>query len=448
MENKYGNTKMKICINFFRLIMAVGIFVSVAATAADAQPGDVAPQTSKGARAKAVIEIWLWGGPSHLETFDPKPDAGYDYNGGFKAIQTNVPGIEISEFLPKLAGQADKFSIIRSMTHGNNGHETATYLMQTGREPGGKVFPCIGAVIGMMKGYDYGYSGKIPPYIVLTTAKGRFSEIGFLNPKYKPLVTGGDPNANVFAVEGIVNAGVTKEQQNKNREFLKTIDRLGSFVTSGGEFGKFDSSGDEAYNLIAGEAGSVFDLSRETKEMRDLYGRNWFGQSCLAARRLVEYGVPYVTINFSGWDSHKRHFQTMRNKLSQLDQGLSALLQDLHDRGLLDSTIVWCSGEFGRQPKVSWDSPWNGGRQHYGKCFSTLVAGGGFKGGCAVGKSDDKAENPVERPVWPQDFLGSIYELMGINPDAKMPNPMGEDIKIMPPESKSGRLREIYESKP
>lgn len=422
--------------------MAASVFSLIAAAWASDPPGVAQPQ-AKGGRAKAVIEIWLWGGPSQLETFDPKPDAGNDYNGGFKAIPTNVPGMEISEFLPKLAGQADKYSIIRSMTHGNNGHETATYFMQTGREPGGKVYPCIGAVIGMMKGYDYGYSGKIPPYIVLTAAKGRFSEIGFLNPKYKPLVTGGDPNANVFAVEGIVNAGMTKEQHNKGREFLKATDRLGNFVASSREFGKFDNSGDEAYDLIAGDAGSVFDLGRETKEIRDLYGRNWFGQSCLAARRLVESGVPYVTINFSGWDSHKRHFQTMRNKLLLFDQGLSALLQDLHDRGLLDSTIVWCSGEFGRQPKVSWDSPWNGGRQHYGKCFSALVAGGGFKGGCVVGKSDDKGENPAERPVWPQDFLGSIYELMGINPDAKMPNPMGEDIKVMAPESKCGRLREI-----
>ena len=403
-----------------------------------------AEEVDKKGKAKSVIEIWLWGGPSQLETFDPKPDAGNDYNGGFKAIATNVPGMEISEFLPRLAKHAEKYSLIRSMTHGINGHETASYLMQTGRDPGGKVYPGIGAVIGMMRGYDYGYQGKIPPYIVLTSAKGRFSELGFLNPKYKPLVTGGDPNGAVFAVEGIVNAGVTKEQQKKNRKFLMQMDTLGQVISNNANFEKFDQSSDEAYDLIAGEAGSVFDLNKESKETRELYGRNWFGQSCLAARRLVEYGVPYVTINFNGWDTHKRHFQTMRGKMQQLDQGLSALLQDLHDKGLLDTTIVWCSGEFGRQPRISLESPWNGGRQHYGKCFSALIAGGGFRGGRIVGASDEKGENPVLRPVYPQDFLGSIYELVGIDPDGKMPNPMGEAIFVMPPQSKLGRLKEIY----
>lgn len=396
------------------------------------------------AKPRAVIEIWLWGGPSHLETFDPKPDAGSDYNGGFKAISTNVPGIRISEFLPMLAKQADRYSIIRSMTHGINGHETATYLMQTGREPGGKVFPAIGAVIGMMKGYEYGYKGKIPPYVVIPVAKGRFSELGFLNPKYRPLVTGGDPNAAVFAVEGIVNQALSKEQQRKNREFLAKLDSMGKEIGRNPDLLKFDAAGDEAYELITGEAGEVFDLGKESKETRESYGRNTFGQSCLAARRLVECGVPYITINSPGWDTHKRHFQTLRQKSPQLDQGLAALLQDLSDRKLLDSTVVWCSGEFGRQPKVSQESPWNGGRQHYGKCFSALVAGGGFKGGCVVGSSDEKGENPVDRPVYPQDFLGSIYELVGIDPDAKMPNPMGEDISIVPPQSKHGRLKEIY----
>jgi hypothetical protein len=395
-------------------------------------------------KVKSVIEIWLWGGPSHIETFDPKISAGYDYDGGFKAIPTNVPGVEVSEFLPNLAKIADKYSIIRSMTHGNNGHETATYLMQTGRPAGGKVYPGIGAVIGMMKGYDHGYKGKIPPYIVLTQAKGRFSEIGFLNPKYKPLVTGGDPNAQVFAVEGIVNAGLTKEQQKQNRIFLDKLDGLESLLAENPNFKEFDKAGDEAYELIVGSAGEVFDLNKETKEVRGLYGRNWFGQSCLAARRLAEGGVPYITINFNGWDTHKRHFQTMKNKMPQLDQGLTALLQDLEQRGLLDTTIVWCSGEFGRQPKVSWESPWNGGRQHHGQCFSALVAGGGFKGGAVVGKSDERAENPIERLVYPQDFLGSIYELAGIDPDGAMPNPMGEDIKVLPPQSEGGRLREIY----
>jgi hypothetical protein len=395
-------------------------------------------------RAKSVIEIWLWGGPSQLETFDPKPNAGADYNGGFKAIPTNVKGMEISEFLPNLAKQADKFSVIRSMTHGVFGHETASYLMQTGRKPGGAVYPGIGAVIGMMRGYDYGYTGKIPPYVVLTRNKGRFSATGFLNPKYKPLVTGGDPNASTFLVEGIVSKGVTKDKQRQRRKILNDMDILGKVLPENKKFQEFDKAGDEAYELIVGDAGDVFNLSKEPKEIRDLYGRNSFGQACLAARRLVEYGVPYITINFNGWDTHKRHFQTLNQKMPQLDHGLSALLQDLQKHGLLDSTIVWCSGEFGRKPKLSMDSPWYGGRQHWGNCFSALVAGGGFKGGHVVGASDSKGEFPVERPVYPQDFLGSIYELMGINPDAKMPKSTGKDVTFMPKQSKYGRLKEIY----
>jgi len=316
--------------------------------------------------------------------------------------------------------------------------------MQTGRKPGGAVYPGIGAVIGMMRGYDYGYTGKIPPYVVLTRNKGRFSATGFLNPKYKPLVTGGDPNASTFLVEGIVSKGVTKDKQRQRRKILNDMDILGKVLPENKKFQEFDKAGDEAYELIVGDAGDVFNLSKEPKEIRDLYGRNSFGQACLAARRLVEYGVPYITINFNGWDTHKRHFQTLNQKMPQLDHGLSALLQDLQKHGLLDSTIVWCSGEFGRKPKLSMDSPWYGGRQHWGNCFSALVAGGGFKGGHVVGASDSKGEFPVERPVYPQDFLGSIYELMGINPDAKMPKSTGKDVTFMPKQSKYGRLKEIY----
>jgi len=292
-------------------------------------------------KAKSVIEIWLWGGPSHLETFDPKPEAGFAYNAGFKSIPTNVKGMELSEFMPKLAKQADKFSVIRSMTHGVNGHETASYLMQTGRKPGGTVYPGIGALIGMMKGYDYGYKGKIPPYVVMTKNKGRFSEVGFLNPKYKPLVTGGDPNASTFLVDGIVTKGVTKEQQKRKRKVLEEMDLLGKAVPGNKELQKFDEAGDEAYDLIIGDAGEVFNLNKESKETRNLYGKNSFGQSCLAARRLVQAGVPYITLNFTGWDTHKRHFQSMNQKMPQLDAGIAALLADLKKHGLLDSTIVW-----------------------------------------------------------------------------------------------------------
>ena len=179
-------------------------------------------------KARSVIQIWLAGGPSHLDTFDPKPEAGSDYCGPLnKPIATNVGGVRIGELLPRLATQADKFSIIRSMTHGNNGHETAAYLTQTGRQPGERlVFPCVGAVVSLFRGYDAGYKGMIPPYVVLTQPQGRFSESGFLGPRYQPFATGGDPAQQRFMVEGVVSQGVSDKQQKDRRELLHKLDAL------------------------------------------------------------------------------------------------------------------------------------------------------------------------------------------------------------------------------
>ena len=384
-------------------------------------------------RARAVIQIWMWGGPSHLDTFDPKPEAGRDYCGPLdKTLETNVKGIRINAELPLLAKQADKYSIIRGMTHGINGHETASYIAQTGREPGRLVYPCAGAVVALFKGQRPGYKGLVPPYVVLTRPQGRFSEAGFLGSRFKPFATGGDPNRTPFSVEGIIAPGITDERQRRRRDLLRRLDTLGKAMPDNPAFVEFAKCETEAYGMIFGEVRTVFDLSKETKATRDLYGRNTFGQSCLMARRLVERGVPYVTVNYGGWDSHKRHFEAMKRKLPELDQGMSALLGDLSDRGLLDTTIVWWGGEFGRTPKIQWGSPWNGGRGHYGKCYSVVVAGGGFKGGRVVGASDATGENVAERPVHPRVLIRSIYALMGIDPDGWLPNPRGLRTKVLP----------------
>jgi len=416
----------------------------VPAWAAEPKPATGAAEAT--ARAKAVIQIWMWGGPSQLDTFDPKPEAGYDYCGPLShPIPTNVPGIQICELLPLLAQQADKYSIIRSMTHGIFGHETAAYFVQTGHKPEdhGLVYPGIGAVVSLLKGYDHGYKGPIPPYVVLTTPQGRFSEVGFLGLRYKPFVTGGDPNQKRFAVEGYVAEGITDERQRDRRELLHALDTLGKAMPAAPQFARFDQAEDKAYDLILGDARKIFDLSEEKDDLRDRYGRTKFGQSCLAARRLIEHGVPYVTINYAGWDTHKRHFETMRTKLPEMDKGMAALLQDLAERSLLESTIVWWGGEFGRTPRVQWEEPWNGGRGHYGKCFCAVVAGGGFKGGHVVGASDAKGETVAQRPVYPQDLLGSVCELLGIDPDGPLPNSLGLDVKVMPDDGGAGRLKEI-----
>lgn len=409
--------------------------------------GIAAPVVKKPARA--VIQIWMWGGPAHLDTFDPKPDAGRDYCGPFTSpLATNVDGIRIGEMMPLLAKQADKYSIIRSMTHGNNGHETAAYIVQTGRQPDRLSWPGLGAIVSAFKGYDHGYKGLIPPYVVLTTTQGRFSECGFLGPKYKPFATGGDPAKARFEVEGVIAAGISDERQKRRRDLLHKLDTLGRAMPTEISFHNLDQCEEQAYELILGDSRKIFDLTQEDDALRDRYGRNTFGQSCLMARRLVEQGVPYVTINYKGWDTHKQHFEIMRRKLPELDAGFATLLDDLKQRGLLDSTIVWWGGEFGRTPKVQWEAPWNGGRNHFGNCFSAVLAGGGFTGGHLVGQSDKTGSEVAERPVHPHDLLGSICERMGIDPEGKLPNPMGRDLKVMPEDvpgftSESKRLKEI-----
>ena len=305
---------------------------------------------------------------------------------------------------PLLAKQADKYSLIRGMTHGVNAHETASYTVQTGRMSGGRdVYPSVGAVVSLFKGYNAGYKGLIPPYIVLTQPQGRFSEAGFLGSRYKPFATGGDPGASQIrrrrrgAPGHHRPAPAGPPRISPPAQLAATGDaRAMPCLASSKEVE------DQAYELILGDAGKVFDLSQEKQDLRDRYGMNTFGQSCLAARRLVERGVPYITINYKGgWDTHKQNFQTMRRRLPEMDKALATLLQDLSDRGLLDSTIVWWNGEFGRTPKVMWEAPWNGGRGHWGGVFSALVAGGGFKGGQVVGASDASGEEVKDRPVYP-----------------------------------------------
>jgi uncharacterized protein (DUF1501 family) len=413
---------------------------------AAAAPGKAASNAN--VKAKSVIQVFLWGGMSHNDTWDPKPDSGRDYMGDFgQVIPTNVSGIQIGALFPELAKQADKYSLIRSMTHRNNGHETAAYLMQTGHAPGERLaYPSVGAVFALFK--SPGYKGMIPPYVVLTRAQGRFSEEGFLGPKFKPFATGSDPNATRFEVEGVIARSISDDRQKARRELLGKMNTMGNEMAASPQVAAAEDAKKQAYDLILGAGRDVFDLSKEKPELRDRYGRHTFGQDCLAARRMVETGVPYVVINYpGGWDTHSNHFVTMRRQCPQLDQGLATLLQDLKDHGLLESTLVWCCGEFGRGPKVDWQPPWNGGRNHYGNVFSVLVAGGGFKGGRVVGSSDAKGEEVKDRPVYPVDLLGSIYQLAGIDAAARLPHPMGFEAHVLPAASESvksaGILTEI-----
>lgn len=411
------------------------------------------PHLSIQPRAKAVIQIWLWGGPSHIDTFDPKPEAGADYHGPYRGYQeTNVSGMRINEALPELAKEADKYSLLRGMTHGVNGHETASYLVQTGHQPGGRfVHPTFGAVVGLMKGERANYKGIVPPYVVLTQPQGRFSEAGCMGSRYRPFATGGDPSKAVFAVEGIVAEGISEQRQWDRWKLIDALDTFGRLADRNPHLERFDAKQSAAYDLMTGEAKRLFDLGLEPEKLRDAYGRTTFGQECLMARRLVEQGVPYVTVNHRGWDTHKNHFQSMQQMLPELDKALATLLRDLDARGLLESTIVWVGGEFGRSPKVQYDPPWNGGRGHFGHCFTTLVAGGGFAGGQVVGATDARGEEVVERPIYPVDLLESMYALLGIDTRAELPNPHDAVIPVLPsPQAggveRAGMLKEILPS--
>ncbi|MBL7040054.1 MAG: DUF1501 domain-containing protein [Pirellulaceae bacterium] len=409
------------------------------------------------AKAKAVIQIWMWGGPSQLDTFDPKPEAGDDFCGPLnRPIRTNVNGIMIGQLLPELAKQADKYSIIRSMTHVDHedkGHETAAYLAQTGQQPGtldSIGYPCVGAVVSKFKGRDAGYQGLLPPYIVLTKPQGRFSEAGFLGSRYKPFATGGNPANTPFNVRGFSDPSVLQRQR-KRRELLNKLDKLTRTMQGDPRIAALQKCEDEAYERILGDGRKVFDLSTEDAGLRDRYGRSKFGQSCLVARRLVESGVPYVTINYSSkdwdWDTHKENFEVMQQRLPEMDKGMATLLEDLSDRGLLDSTIVWWGGEFGRSPRIAWEPEFSGGRHHHLPVFSAVVAGGGFKGGHVVGASDARGENVKDRPVYPCDLIGTIYELLGIDADATLQDPEGKTFRLLPSAAdgvqSGGRLKEI-----
>jgi uncharacterized protein (DUF1501 family) len=277
--------------------------------------------------------------------------------------------------------------------------------------------------------------------------QGRFSESGFLPSKCKPFATGGDPGQQRFIVEGVVAQGISDQRQKDRRELMGKLDTLGQAMKGDERVEASRKAESQAYDLIMGDAGKVFDLSQEKDDLRDAYGRTTFGQSCLMALRLVERGVPYVTINYKGWDTHKQHFQAMRRKLPEMDKGMATLLGDLSARGLLDSTIIWWSGEFGRTPKVQWEPPWDGGRGHYGNVFSALVAGGGFKGGQVVGSSDDRGVDVRDRPVYPCDLIASMYDLLGIDPQATLPHPQGLKIRaVAGPDDGAkmgGKLKEI-----
>ncbi|GIV26208.1 MAG: hypothetical protein KatS3mg027_0022 [Bacteroidia bacterium] len=386
------------------------------------------------APAKAVIQIWLSGGPSHVDIWDPKPNAPDDFRGPFKVCQTSVPGVYISEYLPRMAKIFDRYSIIRSMTHPSPAHEIATHIVNTGNVlQGGLVYPSMGSVVALEKGFDAGYTGEIPPFVAIPSPPPWYGDAGFLGGRYAPFATGGDPNSPNFKVKGLeLASGLTGERAVKRRSLLEKLDTFARQFEKQELFEVLDTYYERAYGLVLGSARDAFDLAKEDPKIRERYGRTTFGQSCLLARRLVERGVPFVTVTRGGWDTHFKNFDALQKLLPELDQALSALIEDLYDRGLLDSTIVVCEGEFGRTPKIDWSSRWQGGRHHWPNVFSVMLTGGGFQGGRIVGESTEKGEFVKDRPCYPWDLCASIYRQLGIDYKKRLPHPQGRVAYITP----------------
>jgi Protein of unknown function (DUF1501) len=393
----------------------------------------------KAQQAKSVILIYLDGGPSQTDTFDPKPEASRDIYGNYKNVQqSNVPEIVLGEKLVLLSKVADKFSLIRSMTHGLNGHETGHYAMITGDISGGSVvYPSFGAAISYK--LQNSYKGILPPYISVIGANTRFNEGGFLGNSFKSFDTKGAPEKDIFEVEGLVNTFVPADKFTERMNLLAGFETLNKDRMHEVDEAAVQSLRTQNVELISGKLKEVFNLKNETNEMREKYGQNRLGQSCLVARRLVEAGVPVINVRTTGWDTHKVHFQKMNQMLPELDRALWALLTDLDEKGLLQNTIVMCGGEFGRTPRVLWEAPWNGGRSHFGAAFSYLVAGGGFIPGKVIGKTDATGENILERKVYPSDLIGTVYTLMGIDPNGTLPHTIEGNLPMLPSLGKSGQ---------
>ncbi len=393
-------------------------------------------------RAKACILIWLDGGPSHLETFDPKPDAPAEVRGPMSTISTTLPGIRISESLPRTAAMLDRIAIIRSMTSPLGEHNFGTHYLMTGYKPTPVLeYPTYGAVLSEVRQS----AGVLPPYVAVPSFAVGGSKIsggGYLPARNRPFSVGGDPSKPDFQVRDLdFYQGMDLNRLDRRRQFVAAMDAF-SREQDRSPAPITDPDLTRAYDLIASkEAKRAFELSEEPQEMRRRYGPKSIGQCCLLARRLVERGVPFVTVNDRGWDTHENLYTRLKEGYTgaatpvglvpSLDQAFSTLVGDLDQRGMLDETLIVVMGEFGRTPKLNT----RGGRDHWPRVFSVAMAGGGIQGGQVVGSSDSVGEGPKDRPVTPSDLAATIYTLLGIDPKMELHTADGRPVRVAPFES-------------
>jgi hypothetical protein len=425
-----------------RALLQVGSLGALGVSLADLLRLNTSRAAESTPPAKSVILLWLWGGPSHLDTFDLKPKAPVEYRGPYAPIDTSAPGVQICELLPRLAERADKYAIIRSLHHNSNDHGIGGTIGLTGSQTGGaslggpilpgRLQPTHGSIVSRV----LGPGEKLPRFVAigghLHQGKKPITGEGasYLGPMYDPFRLDYDPDEGVKLPQLKLHDGVSAGGLGSRRDLLAAIDGLTRRLDrspgyANSNIAQLDAHYQQAFSLLTTKAAqAVFDVDGEPEKLRDRYGRFRFGQCCLLARRLVEAGVRFVQVNWSshvegiedtgdgGWDTHDRNFAIFQDRYSwMLDQALSALLDDLSERGLLSETIVVAKGEFGRTPKINNKA----GRDHWEKCYSALVAGGGIRGGQVIGASDRHAEHPVSRAVTPADLFGTVLRRIGID---------------------------------
>lgn len=398
-----------------------------------AAAGRVPAQRSR--KANSVIMVWLAGGPATIDMWDLKPEAPEGIRGEFKPMATNARGVQISEHMSKMAKQADKITIVRSLHHTIPSHGPATTFMTTGNKPIPSIqYPAMGSLCSKLLDTPTG----VPAYVSFSDLRGGSAGAsGFLGTAHNPFIVEGNGNGNAknsaaasLRVRGIqLPTGFTLDQLSNRDQLLQEFDSTFRKLDRNDDLiDGYDSFHKQALEILRSDkTKQAFDLAKEKKETRESYGLDAFGQGALAARRLVEAGVRFVTISLGGWDTHRGTFDSHKNRLQPtLDRTLSALIGDLAERGMLDNTIVYCAGEFGRTPKVNKDT----GRDHWARSMAAVLAGGGFKGGYVHGSTDLQGMAPAKDPVTPDDVSASIFHNLGIDPKLEIPSGNGRPITL------------------
>lgn len=416
--------------NSRREFLRVGVVGSLGLTLGDflamQARADQKNYVSKEGVAKSVIQIVLPGGMAHQESWDPKPDAPLEYRGPFGVAKTKLPGVVFSENFRNLALVADKMTVIRSIAGKEADHGRASYTMFTGyRKSPAIEHPAMGAVVS----HEFGPRKDLPPYVAVPTAS-EYGGTGYLGSQFGPFGIGSDPARGTYQVRDLsLPTGVDDRRFNTRREMREVVDD--HFRYQAGKAEALDAMDEfyrRAYAMISSpQARAAFDISKESASTRAKYGNTDAGPRFLLARRLVEAGVRFVTVSYGGWDMHAGIENAMRRQAPGLDSALAGLIRDLDDRGLLDSTIVLVTSEFGRTPKINASA----GRDHFPRVFSLAVAGGGFKKGQVFGSSNSTASEPEENPVRVEDVLTTVYHQLGINADKELMAPGGRPIEII-----------------